>query len=593
MGSRGTNINNNNNKWVKDPKFNAPQTLIPSQNNKALQSPQKDAITSMEGIESIENLDEQTISQIIHTPDTSMDITINEKLERPKRSLSESDKREADNLANELKKSKHNSETRANQMSNVGNAGIPGTDSSSQIDNSQQSQTQTSTQAKEIFTEFDADARAPYKIYIQNKDNSQKWIDAIKISRHLIKSFSKEYFDEVKQISKNKLCIIITNKKVANACMKLTYWEENNLSAFIPNHLMVKQGVIRGVPLYINEKEITDPDVAEFSSMYGPIKITHARRFNKRLYNKTTKNIDLIPTTTVQITVKGQILPPEIKINKVVRRVEMYYPQVRQCYRCFQFNHVKANCKSTIEKCASCGQIKHIGDEQCPRKELQPICIHCKQNHLAFEKTCPARLKEQEIRNIATERGSSVAEIKKEIREKRKFNTQEFPTLTQNSYTTLNDLTYSYEENILPSKSYRDVTSNKASQRIPHKMTERSATINHKAKIQERNAKQKKEELENAHKNALIFPNGRTLNTYEGTFSESPDSRQEREQAAQIEAEVEDETSIGAVQQLLDKFSPNSIIAALLTVLNKNNMLNLNNTHNSSLSQLQRVLTNH
>ena len=60
----------------------------------------------------------------------------------------------------------------------------------------------------------------------------------------------------------------------------------------------------------INENEITDSNVAKLSSMYCAIKITHVRRFDKRVYNKGTKK------------------PPEIKINKVKRRLKMYYPQM-------------------------------------------------------------------------------------------------------------------------------------------------------------------------------------------------------------------------------------------------------------------------
>ena len=138
-----------------------------------------------------------------------------------------------------------------------------------------------------------------------------------------------------KQLNKNKLRIIITDRRIVNACMKLTYWDDNNLIAFIPNHLRVKQGVIRGVPLYIKEDELFDPSVAEFSTIYGKIKITHVRRFTKKIYNKKKQELETIPITTVQITVRGQTLPPEVEINKVVKMVEMYYPQIRQCYRCF------------------------------------------------------------------------------------------------------------------------------------------------------------------------------------------------------------------------------------------------------------------
>ena len=126
--------------------------------------------------------------------------------------------------------------------------------------------------------------------------------DSLKLSRYLIKTYGKEHFEEIKQLSKNKLCIIISNRRVANVCMKITYWNGNDLIAFISNHLMVRQGMIKGLPLYIDENEIFDPSVAEFSSIHGPIKITHLRGFIKRAFNKEKQQIETNPTTTVQIT---------------------------------------------------------------------------------------------------------------------------------------------------------------------------------------------------------------------------------------------------------------------------------------------------
>ena len=254
---------------------------------------------------------------------------------------------------------------------------------------------------------------------------------------------------------------------------------KDKLTAFIPNHLLVKQGIVKEISLDVSEDELIDPMVSEFSRIYGPIKILHAKRFNKKLFNPVTNKVELIPTTTVQVTVKGQFLPAEVKINKVVRRVETYYPQIRQCYRCFQFGHVKANCKSSNELCLSCGQVSHSNEngDECPRKELPPICLHCKQEHIATEKTCPARLQEQDIRNMATDQNSSVAEIKKEIREKRNINPLDFPVLTQNSAPSYNVPSQEFNNTIKYGfrKNYRDATMRKASHPTQEKIQKNNA----------------------------------------------------------------------------------------------------------------------
>ena len=46
-------------------------------------------------------------------------------------------------------------------------------------------------------------------------------------------------------------------------------------------------------------------------------------------YNKETDKVKILPTTTVQFTVKGQYLPAEAKILKVIHSIKTYYPQIR------------------------------------------------------------------------------------------------------------------------------------------------------------------------------------------------------------------------------------------------------------------------
>ena len=55
---------------------------------------------------------------------------------------------------------------------------------------------------------------------------------------------------------------------------------------------MVKQGVIKGLPLYIDENELLDPNVGDFSTIHQPIKITHVRRFTKRAFNKDKQQLE-------------------------------------------------------------------------------------------------------------------------------------------------------------------------------------------------------------------------------------------------------------------------------------------------------------
>ena len=106
-------------------------------------------------------------------------------------------------------------------------------------------------------------------------------------------------------------------------------------------------------------------------------------------------------------------MPAELKVYKVIYPVQTYFPQVRQCYRRYKFRHIKQNCKSANEICIRCVSVKHDEKEKCPLTEAQPICLHCKNNHLPIDKTCPDKIKEQQIKDTATKLNFIIAEVKK------------------------------------------------------------------------------------------------------------------------------------------------------------------------------------
>ena len=198
----------------------------------------------------------------------------------------------------------------------------------------------------------------------------------------------------------------------------------------------------------------------EIDSPYSPLEITHFRRFTRRVYNKDTQKVEILPTTTVQITVKGQFLSSEAKIYKVIYPIQTYYPQVQQCYRCFKFGHIKNNCKSSNEICIRCGENKHQETHKCPLLETQPKCLHCKQNHLPIDKSCPARLKEQNIKDTATKLNLTVAEVKKQMYNNKFSN--------NSKYLGIKNATKNYASQISTGKfSYSDMVKSGIAATVP------------------------------------------------------------------------------------------------------------------------------
>lgn len=76
--------------------------------------------------------------------------------------------------------------------------------------------------------------------------------------------------------------------------------------------------------------------------------------------------------------------PGKIKIGWTIARVELLKARPMQCFRCWEFGHVRYKCTSPIDRtgaCFGCGRMGHPV-QMC--KE-EPICVLCKEKGLAYD----------------------------------------------------------------------------------------------------------------------------------------------------------------------------------------------------------------
>ncbi|KAJ8680551.1 hypothetical protein QAD02_016338 [Eretmocerus hayati] len=345
-----------------------------------------------------------------------------------------------------------------------------------------------------------------------------------------------------KSISNNKGHISTINRAVANQVLLNPEWDKRGLEVFIPNYLMVKQGVIKGVSTEISITDIKNN--LEVHSYWNKLEVLDDRRLTKRIRNSKTGKTEEIDFPTKQFTVLGQELPATAYIYNVEKKVEKYYPQIRQCYRCFHFGHLKVNCKAPNERCMRCGEVSQE-NHQCENDPRLPICFHCKQNHKAIDKSCPRRKHEQEIKNMATDEGVSVAEMKKLIKTTNRSytpNPLEFPPLGQSQRMDNNE-SMNQCHRVHPSSDANKAGSaqrpHESSPNVPHQMTPSSRLPNPANRVQRQTARdffnygtsffskrernnrdevaqaQKPSEMRKLHKEALLAPGGRS------TFNDS------------------------------------------------------------------------
>ncbi|KAJ8676724.1 hypothetical protein QAD02_012511 [Eretmocerus hayati] len=104
--------------------------------------------------------------------------------------------------------------------------------------------------------QFGSHDEGPYKIFIQNRDDSSREINAVLIGRELVQIFKdRAKFTEGKNIAPNKVKLSIGTRELAKGVLKLSLWYNLNSNAFIPNQAVTVQGILRGVSTEISEEE--------------------------------------------------------------------------------------------------------------------------------------------------------------------------------------------------------------------------------------------------------------------------------------------------------------------------------------------------
>lgn len=144
---------------------------------------------------------------------------------------------------------------------------------------------------------------------------------------------------------------------------------------------------MRGVELEVDEDEFQ-------KSVEAPQDVLAVRRLN-RLDDEGC----WIKSEVIRVCFKGATLPPYIYAYGCRFKVKPYNFPVNQCSRCWKFGHLSRFCPSKKILCPKCGG-EH---DNCHTTVFK--CLNCKGAHMALNKSCPAFLKEKEVRRIMAAEG--------------------------------------------------------------------------------------------------------------------------------------------------------------------------------------------
>lgn len=275
------------------------------------------------------------------------------------------------------------------------------------------------TESKTTPIIFEATDEGPFVLFVESKSTVGNGIERMHPMAlgNLFKRLHPEIKDKMDRVlknGKNRIKIIMKDRTSANTLALSEKMKENNFSCYIPRFLVTKQAIIRGVYKDLSDSEILEECEVPFH-LRNRMKILSVRRFSRRESDKW------VPTETVQLTFRTQVLPEYVTLHYVRCKVEPFIPKVLQCSKCLRYGHSTKFCKSASGRCNMCGEDSH--ETQDCTKDPPPKCVHCKGEHKSYvdnkkNAVCPEYKKQEEIKKVMTLENKTFSEARIICRQK-------------------------------------------------------------------------------------------------------------------------------------------------------------------------------
>ncbi|XP_039755787.1 uncharacterized protein LOC120630587 [Pararge aegeria] len=194
---------------------------------------------------------------------------------------------------------------------------------------------------------------------------------------------------KIKYKSPYKIFIQFSDKNEAQKLINCKKINEMDIRAQFTNQGNLSYGIIKGVDLETNEKELLDSLNCEYD-------IISAKRLKRMNYEGRW-----IDSESFRLCFRNPVTPLYINAYGYKFDVVRFEFPVTQCSGCWKYGHIKKFCKLNKNVCPKCAE----HHDNCEVKEFK--CINCKGPHMALDKTCPFFKKEKGIRYIMSQENVS------------------------------------------------------------------------------------------------------------------------------------------------------------------------------------------
>ena len=235
--------------------------------------------------------------------------------------------------------------------------------------------------------------KGPFIVYVSRETPDPAAgtaIKAIKFGQFLhINKISNITSDGVKNVGRNKISVEFSTATAANSFLSNPILSLCKYVAVIPTFNITRMGIVRDVPVDFSLDEFVGS--LEFPS--GGVQVMKVRRLNRKCVSEGVTT--WVPTQSVVVTFRGQMLPERVFSYHSSLPVEPYkYPTI-QCLNCCRFGHIKSQCRSK-PRCYKCSE-SHNGDA-CDTSRENSLCLYCESKHFATDKDCPEFARQQSIK---------------------------------------------------------------------------------------------------------------------------------------------------------------------------------------------------